>query len=130
MASCTLVGNSIGFFTGALFQDPKRASGMAPLLLLPLMMFSGLYNKLNDIPGWIAWMQYVSPFRYGLHMLLVNQYGDFVVWGQGGLSYDYRQDLGVDMGWVGNWGVMAGLAALFYTLGFVLLKKLTQQLSV
>jgi ATP-binding cassette subfamily G (WHITE) protein 2 len=72
----SLVGNSIGFFTGSLFKDVKKASGMAPVLLLPLMMFSGLYNKLNSIPSWISWLQYISPFRYGLHMTLLNEYHD------------------------------------------------------
>jgi ABC-type multidrug transport system permease subunit len=90
------VGNSIGFFTGALFQDPKKASGMAPLLLLPLMMFSGLYNKLSSIPDWIGWLQYISPFRYGLHMLLLNQYGDAVIV-NGPLEYDYRSQLGINL---------------------------------
>ncbi len=67
-----LVGNSIGFFTGSLFQDPKQASGLAPVMLLPLMMFSGIYNNLNNIPDWINWLQYISPFRYGLHMVLIQ----------------------------------------------------------
>lgn len=68
----SLVGNSIGFLTGSIFQDAQRAAAMAPALILPLMMFSGLYNKLNDIPEWIGWMQYLSPFKYGLHALLLN----------------------------------------------------------
>jgi ABC-type multidrug transport system permease subunit len=47
---------------------------MTPVLLLPLMMFSGLYNKLDSIPGWISWLQYISPFRYGLHGALLNEF--------------------------------------------------------
>jgi ABC-type multidrug transport system permease subunit len=72
----SLVGNSIGFLTGALFKDAARASSLAPALLLPLMMFSGLYNKLDSIPVWIRWLQYISPFRYGLHSVLLNEYGN------------------------------------------------------
>lgn len=69
---------------------------MSPLLLLPLMMFSGLYNKLGSIPSWIAWIQYISPFRYGLHILLLNEYGELVVV-NGPLSYDYRRDLQINL---------------------------------
>lgn len=78
MILCVLgfVGNSIGLMTGSLFKDAQRASAMAPALLLPLMTFSGLYNKLDDIPKWISWLQYISPFRYGLHALLLNEFGD------------------------------------------------------
>ena len=71
-----LVGNSIGFLTGSLFKDAKNASSLAPALVLPLMMFSGLYNKLDSIPVYISWLQYISPFRYGLHSLLINEFGN------------------------------------------------------
>lgn len=91
-----LVGNSIGFLTGSLFQDPKKASGLSPVMLLPLMMFSGIYNKLNSIPGWISWLQYISPFRYGLHMLLLNQYEDLVI-ESGAIVYDYKKDLAINL---------------------------------
>lgn len=97
--STAVVGNSIGFFTGALFKDAKRASGLAPVLLLPLMMFSGIYNKLGSIPGWISWLQYVSPFRYGLHMLLLNQYGELPLTLVNGSSFDYRKDLSITLDW-------------------------------
>jgi ATP-binding cassette subfamily G (WHITE) protein 2 len=89
MVMMSLVGNSVGFFTGSLFQDAKKASGLAPMFLLPLMMFSGLYNKLSSIPIWVSWIQYISPFRYGLHMILVNQYENLKV-KVNGVIYDYR----------------------------------------
>jgi ABC-type multidrug transport system permease subunit len=74
-----VAGNTIGFFIGSFFKDAGRAASLGPVALLPLMMFSGIYNKINDIPAWIAWMQYISPFRYGLQMILVNQYEDLVI---------------------------------------------------
>lgn len=70
LCSVGMVGNSIGFWTGSLFKDAQRSSAMSPALLMPLMMFSGLYNKLDSIPVWIRWMQYLSPFRFGLHAVL------------------------------------------------------------
>lgn len=69
-AAC--VGSSIGLLTGSFFKDAQRSTSMAPALLLPLMMFSGLYNQIGSIPVWIRWMQYISPFRYGLQALLLN----------------------------------------------------------
>ena len=55
------------------------------------MIFSGVYNKLNDIPNWISWMQYLSPFRYGLQMILVNQYEDLKInIVKDNSVYDYR----------------------------------------
>lgn len=55
---------------GSLFKDPKQASGLTSLFILPMSMMSGLWNKLNYIPPWIGWLQYVSPFKYSLQMLV------------------------------------------------------------
>ena len=63
---------------------------MGPIILLPLMMTSGLYNKLSDIPAVIAWMSYISPFRYGLHMILQNQYGDLLIPLKNGGVFNYK----------------------------------------
>lgn len=129
MGLVALVGNSIGFFTGSLFQDVKKATSMAPVLLLPLMMFSGMYNKLASIPIWIAWVQYISPFRYGLHMLLLNQYHD-AVFNYTTSSYDYRKDLSIGLNFGENVAVLGGLSVFFYSCAFLLLKRSKQMISV
>lgn len=67
-----MVGNSLGFLVGTLFKEAKIASALTPLLLMPLMIFSGMYTRLDSLAGWIGWIQYISPFKYGLHALLVN----------------------------------------------------------
>jgi ABC-type multidrug transport system permease subunit len=125
----SLVGNSIGFFTGALFQDVKKATSMAPALLLPLMMFSGMYNKLSSIPVWISWLQYISPFRYGLHMLLLNQYHDSV-FAYNNNIYDYKKELGITLEYSENLAVLIGLSVLFYSTAFILLKRSRVMISV
>jgi len=125
----SLVGNSIGFFTGALFQDVKKATSMAPALLLPLMMFSGMYNKLSSIPVWISWLQYISPFRYGLHMLLLNQYHDSV-FAYTNSIYDYKKELGITLEYSENLAVLIGLSVLFYSTAFILLKRSRVMISV
>lgn len=91
-----LVGNSIGLLTGALFKDTARATSLAPAFLLPLMLFSGLYNKLDSIPVWISWLQYISPFRYGLHGLLLNEYGHEEYMTDRGVM-NYREDFSISL---------------------------------
>jgi ABC-type multidrug transport system permease subunit len=124
-----LVGNSIGFFTGALFQDVKKATSLAPVLLLPLMMFSGIYNRLSSIPVWISWLQYLSPFRYGLHMTLLNQYHSATFTYAGSL-YDYREQLSITLNWLENLVVLIGLAATFYAIAFLMLRRSKRMISV
>jgi ABC-type multidrug transport system permease subunit len=51
-----LAGNSVGLFVSSFFNDAKVASGMLPLIVLPLMLFSGFYKNRKDLPGWIGWI--------------------------------------------------------------------------
>jgi ABC-type multidrug transport system permease subunit len=66
------MGCSIGFLTSSMFKTVRQSSTLTPTLIIPLMLFSGLHNKLDSIPKWISWFQYCSPFRYGLQALLNN----------------------------------------------------------
>lgn len=124
-----MVGSSIGIMTGSLFQDAHRATEMSPIILMPLMFFSGMYNRLDSIPKWIGWMQYLSPFKYGLHMLMLNEYGDLVLETPTG-SYDYRKDLQVDLGFKENVAIVLSLSILFYFLSYLALRRFTANISI
>ena len=42
--------------------------------MVALMMFAGFFKSLDSLPSWFGWIQYLSPFKYGYEMLLVNEY--------------------------------------------------------
>jgi ABC-type multidrug transport system permease subunit len=71
---CSLAGNSFGLMVGSLFSDPKVASGIMPLMILPLMLFSGFYKNTGDLPAWIGWIQYISPIKYTFIGLADNEF--------------------------------------------------------
>ena len=125
----SICGNSLGFTIGSLFKEENQAAAMGPLITLPLMAFSGLYNKLSDIPSWISWLAYLSPFRYGLHMMLENQYEDLVLTLSDGSVYDFQADLEIKLNYFENLVVAAGIAFGFYLFSFIVLKKLSGQIS-
>ena len=122
-------GNSIGFFLGSIFSNVRTASAMGPIILMPLMMTSGLYNKLSSIPAVIAWMSYISPFRYGLHMMLLNQYGDLLIPLNNGQIFNYKDELSIELGFWQNFLVMLGVTVFFLGLTFIVLKKLSTQVA-
>jgi len=39
----SLAGNSIGLMGGSMFSDVKVASGVIPMFIMPLMLFSGFF---------------------------------------------------------------------------------------
>ena len=99
------------------------------MITLPLMAFAGLYNKIRDIPNWISWISYLTPFRYGLHMILQNQYGNLVINLADGSSYDYQSDLSINLTFFQNAIVSAAVAFSFYFIAFMVLKRLSGQIS-
>lgn len=58
-------GASLGLLIGSVILDPKSVSAVVPILLLPLILFSGFFKNRDDLPAWIGWAEYISPLKYG-----------------------------------------------------------------
>lgn len=71
---CSFAGNSFGLLASSFFSDPKVASGLVPLIVLPLMLFSGFYKNRKDLPEWLGWIEYISPIKYSFIGLANNEY--------------------------------------------------------
>lgn len=50
-----LSASAMGLLVSSLFSNPDRAMTVAPLLLMPQMLFSGLLFTLSDITEYISW---------------------------------------------------------------------------
>ena len=59
---------------GCAISDPTAALAVAPALMIPLMLLAGFFVDLSTIPTWFSWLQYLSPFKYGFEMLVVNEF--------------------------------------------------------
>ena len=68
-------GISLGLLVASLASDANRAIAYSIFLLLPLSYFSGLFKNSNNIPPWIGWIQYVTPFKYAFIVLVENEIG-------------------------------------------------------
>jgi ABC-type multidrug transport system permease subunit len=68
-----LCGMSIGLLAGSLTADPKNANGISMLILIPFLIFSGLFKNQANLPAWIGWIQYISPFKYNFSALMQNE---------------------------------------------------------
>lgn len=115
-------GNALGLWIGSMFPDPKVANAIAPAFLIPLVLFSGFFINRDTVPDWLGWIEWVSPFRYGLEGKLENEYTDSHL-GTGELD-KYGLDLGL--------GLSAGLyliVGLFIrSLGLISLKIAARKL--
>lgn len=49
------------------------ATAVLPIVVLPLVLFSGLYANSQSTPGWLRWLKYVSPMYYCFVGLAKNE---------------------------------------------------------
>jgi ABC-type multidrug transport system ATPase subunit len=62
---------------GCLVTDPKQANEMAPLIMVPQILFAGFFIRTNQIPIWMRWAQYLCSLKYGINLFLINEFASF-----------------------------------------------------
>lgn len=67
-------GMAVGTVAGSAFNDIGIALAILPLVLLPLMIFSGLFVNLATLPIYFYWIQFVSPTKYAYAAVMKNEY--------------------------------------------------------
>jgi ABC-type multidrug transport system permease subunit len=60
-----IAGSSIGILIGTLVLDVKSVAAFVPIVILPLVLFSGYFVNRETLPIWIGWLEYISPIKYG-----------------------------------------------------------------
>lgn len=65
---------SLGYFLSCAAPNVDISLAIAPVIIIPMMMFGGFYVNSGTIPVWLAWIKYVSWFFYGYNALMINQW--------------------------------------------------------
>ncbi|KAI9347308.1 ABC-2 type transporter-domain-containing protein [Obelidium mucronatum] len=76
-SSCA--GFSLGIAIASVFSSLEAALGAAPMILMPLMMFSGLFVNNGSIPAYFDWIKYISPMKYAYEGLMKNEYTGLMI---------------------------------------------------
>jgi ABC-type multidrug transport system ATPase subunit len=71
-----LAASAFSFVLGAAVTDAKQAQQFAPLVLVPQLLFSGLFLPISLIPPVLRWAQYLCALVYGVKLALVNEFND------------------------------------------------------
>ncbi len=67
-----LAGSSVGLLLGSVIFDAQSVAAVVPIVLLPLILFSGFFVNSDTLPMWIGWIQYISPVKYGFIAFVTN----------------------------------------------------------
>ena len=67
----------IGLLISSFAKDVTSATSIAPAFTMPMILFGGFITNTSTTPDWLAWIQWISPIRYGNEALAHSQYDDF-----------------------------------------------------
>jgi hypothetical protein len=48
---------------------------LVPAISIPMLLFSGYFVRIKDIPDGLGWLSYLSPFRFAFESTLIAIYG-------------------------------------------------------
>lgn len=69
-----LVSQSLGILVGAAFNI-EGGTFIGPISSIPMVLLSGFFVNLKDIPVYIQWLPYISFIRYSFEGMLISIYG-------------------------------------------------------
>ena len=61
---------------GALVKSFSIAAAMASIVMTFFMFFSGFFISIEELPKVWKWAPYISPFKYGLQAIMINEFQD------------------------------------------------------
>jgi len=74
MISLVMTSTTMGLFLGCLLPHAEAAVSLAPILIIPFMLFGGFFANLSSIPVWISWIQYISVFKWGFEAFAAAEF--------------------------------------------------------
>lgn len=70
----SVASTSLALLVGCGVSSVEKAMQFAPLVLLPQMLFSGLFVPVNSIPVSLRWLQYACPLKYAINIFGVVEF--------------------------------------------------------
>lgn len=70
----TLAAESYVVMIGAIVPDDKLAAVLGPVAFGLMSLFGGFFLNIDSLPFYLAWMQYLSLFRYSFSAIMQNEF--------------------------------------------------------
>ena len=70
------IGVTLGITIGGIVPNIQMAQTFLPLILMPLILFSGFLVRPDNIPIYFKWIYWGSFFQYGYQIIAVNEFKD------------------------------------------------------
>jgi len=71
-----MAASSASLVVGSSVGDAKQAMELVPALFVPQILFAGFFIKMELIPPFLRWIQYICGLKWGMNHLLLTQFSD------------------------------------------------------
>jgi ABC-type multidrug transport system permease subunit len=120
----SFTAGAIGYFVSSIFSSPETANMVAPIIVMPFILFGGFFANSASYPGWVTWIQYLSPIRYALEALVRNEFLNLEL--APGVP-NLITVLNFNIGTPACLGILAGFSVFFRIVSLVFLKVLIKK---
>ncbi len=120
------LAQSMGLCFGASFSNLNTALVITQFSVLPAFLFSGFLINQENMPAWLAWIRFISPFRYALEASMRNEFdnNDLIP-----KSLNPVIQLNLDIGMWNCVGIMVAFGFGLRVLGLIFLKLLVRKVG-
>jgi ABC-type multidrug transport system permease subunit len=114
----SLCGFALGICFACIFSSLPVALAVTPLVLLPMMLFSGLFLNQGSIPAYVDWIKFMTPMKWGFSAIAINEYSGLQLKTDSGTLLDGStviKQLALDQGYmtIGNAAIILGAMVIF-----------------
>ena len=87
---------SMGFLFGAAFESLNAAMIVTQFCVLPILLFSGFLINQQNMPVWLSWIRFLSPFRYTLEAAMRNEADGNPIYSSFNIVNVFNLDIGLN----------------------------------
>lgn len=69
-----IASSSLALLVGCGVASGQKALQLAPLTLIPQMLFSGLFLPVAKIPSTLRWVRYLCPLKYAINLMTLVEF--------------------------------------------------------
>lgn len=71
-----VASSSLALLVGCGVASSQKAIQLAPLTLIPQMLFSGLFLPVGKIPESLRWVRFLCPLKYAINLMAMAEFSD------------------------------------------------------
>eukprot|EP00299_Pterocystis_sp_00344_P019144 c9525_g1_i1.p1 GENE.c9525_g1_i1~~c9525_g1_i1.p1 ORF type:complete len:599 (+),score=142.03 c9525_g1_i1:29-1825(+) len=71
-----IASTSVAMLLGSVFNDVKTAMEAAPALFVPQILFAGFFIRLELVPVYMRWAQYLCSLKYAMNLAILVEFND------------------------------------------------------